>query len=129
MCVMFLTAAFCHLDAGINDIVRIIPRTSISPTKAAAECNPWYCSGLVIERIRKFHDKYAALPTDDGASECFRKYRESLRKYLQSNNLCDHEEYTGNAHFGYDFCHCILYSDLGSSKFLFFQINLAVMYL
>ena len=106
---MFLTAAFYHLDADVNDIVRIMPTASISPTKAAPKSKPWYCSGVVIERIRKFHDKYAALPSDNGASECFRKYRESLRKFLQSNNLCDREEYTGNAHFGYDSCQCTLY--------------------
>ena len=95
-----LTDAFYHLDADLNDIVRITPKASISPTIAAPENKPWYCSGLVIEKIRKFHDKCAAVPTDNGANERFKEHRESLRKYLQSNNLCDREEYTGNVHFG-----------------------------
>ena len=97
---MFRTAIFNNLDADvkvIEDGVRNI--VSISATKDAHDSKPWYCSGLVVEKIRAFHVNYAAIPADNGARGLFEKIMEILKKYLNSSNLCDRVEYTGNVHF------------------------------
>ena len=89
-----------HLDGDVKDILDGIESiVSISATRVALESKPWYCSRLVNEKIRAFHDNYAAIPANNGAKGILEKIMESLTKYLKSKNLCDRVEYTGNVHF------------------------------
>ena len=83
-----------HLDADVKDIVDGVGNiASISATRAPQDSKPWYCSRLVNEKIRAFHNECAAVPTDNDARVCYENYMNSLKKYLKSNNLCDREEY------------------------------------
>ena len=85
---------FYHLDTYVKEGFLIYPRSFIS-----SPMKPWYKSESVVKKIRAFHDKYAAVPTDKDARICFEKYMESLMKYLRSKDLCDRKEYTGSAYF------------------------------
>ena len=94
---MFRTAIFNNLDGDLKHIEDGVGNiVSISATKNAHDSKPWYCLGSVVEKIRAFHVNYAAIPADNGARGSFEKIMESLRRYLNNNNLCDHVEYTGN---------------------------------
>lgn len=104
---MVFIAILHHLDADVKDIVDGVGNiASISATKVH-DSKPWYCSRSVNEKIRAFHDKCAAVPSDNDARMCYENYMNSLKKYLKSNNLCDREEYTGNIYFEIYFHTCL----------------------
>ena len=85
---------FYHLDTYVIESFLVFPRSVISPT-----IKPWYKSESVVKKIQAFYQKYTAVPTDNHAKVCFRKYMENLTKYLKSKDLCDRQECTGSAHF------------------------------
>ena len=124
-----------HLDADVKDIVDGVGNiASISATRAPQDSKPWYCSRLVNEKIRAFHNECAAVPTDNDARVCYENYMNSLKKYLKSNNLCDREEYTGNIYSEWRFRECVFHLDLDQCQFLllsisiFFEIHLTIIY-
>lgn len=116
---------FASLDADVKDIVDGVGNiASISATKVPHDSKPWYCSRSVNEKIRAFHDKCAAVPSDNDARMCYENYMNSLKKYLKSNNLCDREEYTGNIYFEMHFHICVFHVGLDKCQFLLFSSSI-----
>ena len=110
---------FYNLDTdvkNIEDIGRSKDIASNTATMVAPDNKSWYDSELVNKKIRAFHDKYAAVPTDNCAREVLEKYIESLKNYLKSNNFCDRVEYTGNMHFSWHINGWDFHEDLSNNR-------------
>lgn len=83
---------------------------SLSNLGISSEKN-WY-EVMGPEKVRNFHDKFAAIPKTDEARKRFEEYMSTLRGFLHANNLCHRLEYTGSVYEKVNICGDVLEFDV-----------------